>query len=72
MVSCGHCYRFHVLPDGVCESCGWDNDGHGMVENTRPDYCLKSPTKKHTIARITTPINANRCIYCLNPIQQNG
>jgi hypothetical protein len=72
MVSCGHCYRFRVLPDGVCEGCGWDNDSLGMVEDTRPEYCLKSPTKKHGAARIITPLNANHCIYCLRTIQQKG
>jgi hypothetical protein len=68
MVSCAHCYRFRVLPEGVCENCTWDNDGHGMVEVTRPDYCLHSATKKH---EITTAGTAHTyCRYCLRTIQE--
>jgi hypothetical protein len=69
MVSCSHCYRFRVLPEGVCESCGWDNDAHGMAEYTRPDYCLDSPTKKHEAPRTAKPgVRGNYCRYCARTI----
>ena len=70
MVSCAHCYRFRVLPDGVCEGCGWDNDGHGMVAHARPDYCFDSPTKKHGIPRIVSALKANYCRYCAKTIEE--
>ncbi len=56
-VSCAQCSRFRVLPGGVCEGCGWDNDNHGIVEDTRPNYCRDSPTKTapHTIHSAGTP-----------------
>jgi hypothetical protein len=69
-VSCKQCGRFRVVPDGVCESCGWDNDNQGVVEHTRPDYCRHSPTKKHAIPMLGLSLNANYCRYCLKTIQQ--
>jgi hypothetical protein len=70
MVSCGKCARFLVLPEGVCESCGWDNDNQGMVEDTRPDYCLNSPSRQHQIPRIIPALRENYCVYCLRTIEQ--
>jgi hypothetical protein len=70
MVSCSKCHRFCVLPDGICESCGWDNDAQGMVEDTRPDYCLDSPTRKHEVPRIAPSLRANYCRYCLRTVQE--
>jgi len=72
MVSCSKCHRFCVLPVGICESCGWDNDAQGMVEDTRPDYCLNSPTRKHAVPRIGTSLGANHCIYCLKTIREGN
>jgi hypothetical protein len=70
MVSCNRCHRFFVLPEGVCERCGWDNDNQGPVENTRPHYCLDSPTRKHTIPHIIPTLRANYCVYCLRTIEE--
>jgi hypothetical protein len=70
--SCSHCGRFYVLPDGVCEQCGWDNDQNGMVETTRPEYCLHSPTKKHVIPNVTAHLRADYCRYCLRTIDECG
>jgi len=70
LVSCNRCGRFRVVPEGVCEACGWDNDGQGNVEETRPDYCRHSTTRKHEIPLITSEIHANYCPYCLKTIQQ--
>jgi hypothetical protein len=69
MVSCSGCHRFEVLPEGICESCGWDNDNQGVVEDTRPDYCLESPTRKHVVPHIIPALRANYCRYCLRTIQ---
>lgn len=68
MVSCTHCAKFRVSPDGICESCDWDNDRHGDVGNTRPDYCGKSPTKKHEVPLIAPALSANYCRFCLKTI----
>ena|SRR5450755_1941128 len=68
LVSCNQCHKFRVLPEGICERCGWDNDGQGMVEITRPGYCRLSPTKEHEIPFVTPEIQANYCRYCLRTI----
>ncbi len=70
-VSCAQCSRFRVLPGGVCEGCGWDNDNHGIVEDTRPNYCRDSPTKQHHVPSIAPGLPANYCTCCLRTIQ-NG
>jgi hypothetical protein len=70
MVSCHQCCRFRVLPEGVCERCGWDNDNQGVVENTRPNYCRHSPTREHDIPWIAPSLRANYCRYCLQTIEQ--
>lgn len=64
MVSCARCARFRVAPGGVCESCGWDNDNNGFVEQTRPQYCRHSPTKQHEVPSL----ESSRCRYCLRAI----
>jgi hypothetical protein len=69
-VSCNRCNRFHVLPEGVCDACGWDNDNQGPVEDTRPDYCLHSPTRKHVIPLIVPSVPSNYCRYCLRTISE--
>lgn len=69
MVSCGRCHRFCVLPEGICERCGWDNDNQGPVENTRPDYCFDSPTRKHAVPHIIPDLRAY-CRYCLRTIEE--
>jgi hypothetical protein len=70
LVSCSRCNRFFVLPEGICESCGWDNDRQGMVEDTRPAYCLDSPTRKHEVPRIAPEARSNYCRYCLRTIEE--
>lgn len=70
MFSCSQSHRFCVLPEGICESCGWDNDNQGMVEDTRPNYCLDSPTRTHEVPRIIPALRANYCRYCLRTIEE--
>lgn len=65
MVSCARCGRFRVVPDGVCESCGWDNDNDGDVEKSRPLYCRHSPTRQHEVPSL----ESSRCRYCLRAIK---
>jgi hypothetical protein len=69
MVSCTQCDRFRILPEGVCEGCGWDNDNQGVVEDTRPNYCRHSPTKEHDIPFVIPSLQANYCRFCLRTIQ---
>jgi|SRR5215831_15756039 len=64
MLSCTICGRFRVVPDGVCESCGWDNDNNGLVDQTRPQYCRHSPDKQHEVPSL----ESSRCRYCLRAI----
>lgn len=64
MVSCTVCGRFRVVPNGVCESCGWDNDNNGLVERTRPQYCRHSPTRQHEVPSL----ESNHCRFCLRAI----
>ena len=71
IVSCNHCGPFRVVPDGICESCGWDKDNAGMVEETRPSYCRHSPTREHEIPSIAPSVSANYCRFCLKTIR-NG
>ena len=77
-VSCSQCRRFKVLPDGICESCWWDNDNNGMVQRTRPEYCFHSPTRKHQIPDVTPfpdvtrSLKASYCEYCLRTIRPEG
>lgn len=71
-VSCAQCGRFHVLPDGICKACGWDNDNNGMVERTRPDYCFHSPTRKHVVPDLMPSVQTNYCRYCLKTIHADG
>jgi hypothetical protein len=61
MVSCAECGRFRVVPDGVCERCGWDNDNNGLVEQTRPQYCRHSPTRQHEVPSF----ESSHCRHCL-------
>lgn len=56
--------RFRVLPDSVCERCGWDNENDGPVEQTRPQYCRHSPTWQRDIPSATS----NRCRLCLRAV----
>jgi hypothetical protein len=70
-VSCSQCARFRVLPEGVCEACGWDNDNNGVVEQTRHNYCVHSPSKEHEMPLITASLRANYCRHCLRTIE-NG
>lgn len=72
MVSCNRCHRFFVLPEGICENCGWDNDNAGMVEDTRPEYCPNSPTKNHVSPRISTVHTVDYCVYCLRTIERGA
>jgi hypothetical protein len=69
LVSCKKCGHFCVSPEGVCESCWWDNDQKGLVKDTRPSYCWHSPTREHEVPFIKPPLRANYCRYCLKTIQ---
>ncbi len=63
---CTECGRFSVLPDGICVNCEWDNDNDGFIEETRPQYCLRSSTKQHD----ASSSESGRCRFCLQVISR--
>jgi hypothetical protein len=68
MVACTSCGRFRVLPEGVCEACGWDDDNDGPSTETRPNFCRHSPTREHDVPFIKYPLRANYCRFCLRTL----
>lgn len=63
-IACVNCERFRVLPDGVCEVCGWDNDNNGMVGSTRPDHPLHSLMRSE---RTNSTIDEPKTTFANNP-----